>query len=584
MTAVGDQGGGSASLPLMGGMRFGALFGEMGSGRLLKMARDVTWNATSQLVSDVGTGFVGAVKGAASGTMNAATKVATAFAEATNFAASPEVGPLTERDVKEVRLREGAHPPTEKDIQREADLFATHMAHVVGMRMLDGYFGIEKSEAFYLELGGGRDSYFKHLDRSDLIFLSRWVAKLAYRLFEWFGQGAIKGATLSLFETLGGQVEAFDKGKFNESMEQRRKHTNVLLEKWIGLMKGVADHSEKTERVIDSIDREINAPDEAFYREITNRIVDDLYQELSIGRFCFDRLSSVGSGSEGRLLVALSLFVRVLLFPVALAARVLFLAPDYLLAYYVTSRVRQTLTDGRILENLVEKLSEGAADNKALAIPLFTVLNQALEEMFLDLKEHPEGNEELDRLKGLLSPEFHQLVDESMDLADESLSLFSCETVRELEAFIQKGPGIAARLQGLIKAEKASGMENMDLILYSRLQDGKYLKAKLYSLIQGLNGAFAAPQQAEEEQKAELEKVQGRTLELLNAVVAKSIQNAVSAKLKAAGVTIERLDNKIFEITVTEVGKMIAMHTSPQFLKLAEKEALREFFGVSKPA
>lgn len=577
MAVVGGQGDGSSAFPLLEGISFGAFFGVMRSGRLLSMAREVTWNATSQLASDVRSGFTSTVRGFASG-------VATVFAGATKFAASTVVSPLTDRDVEEVRRREAADLPTEKDIQREADLFATHMAHVVGMRMFDTYFGIEKAEAFYLELGGDRGAYFQHLDRSDLIFLSRWVAKLAYRFFEWFGQSAIKGATLSLFETLGGQVEAFDKGKLNKSMEQQRKYTNVLLEKWIGLMKGVADHSEKTERVIDLVDREINAPDEAFYREITNNIIDDLYRELSIGRFCFDRLLSVGSGSKGRLQAACSIFVRILLFPIALAARVLFLAPDYLLAYYVTSRVRQTLTDGRILENLVEKLSEGVADNKALAIPLFTVLNQALEEMFLDFKEHPEGNEELDRLKGLLSPEFHQLVDESMDLADESLGLFSCETVRELEASIKKGPGIAERLQGLIKAEKASGMENVDLILYSRLQDGKYLGAKLYSLIHEMNRAFSAPQQAEEELKAELEKAQGRTLELLNAVVAKSIQNAVSAKLKSGGVTFERLDTKIYEITFAEVGKMIAMHTSPQFLKLAEKEALKEFFGGSRSA
>ncbi|NGX46093.1 MAG: hypothetical protein K940chlam2_01275 [Chlamydiae bacterium] len=493
--------------------------------------------------------------------------------------------PLTEEDMRQARARMDTPPPTDKDIKREADLFATHMAHMVGMRMLDTYFGIEKPEAFYIELGGSRDAYFKHLDRSDLFFLSRWIAKLAYRIFEWVGQGAIEGATLSLFEALGKRIESFEQGEFNEMMEWGGRRTNAILRKWTELIKGVTTDAKKSERVVELIDQKINVPNAAFYREISTRLIDEHFDGISIGRVCYNLLMSMGV-SEGPCLSCLNFMVRALLYPLALALRIVLGIPDYFLSNYIISGVKKKLIDDQMLENLVQELTEGVAENKALVIPVCTAMNEALEEVLLDLIENPDDHE-ADGLREFLSPVYKELIRESVVLSGEAVGLFSCETVGELEAFIEKGPGVKGRVQNKIKEEKAKGIEDIVLLAHRRLTDSQYLRTKLFGLIQGLNGAFSASKQTEQEQQAELEKVQGRLFTLVNAVIAKAIQNAVSARFKRAGLPAEGLifgrvtkgiSDKVFKVAFAEVEKMTDMGKSPVFLKFAVQEALGQFF------
>ncbi|NGX45565.1 MAG: hypothetical protein K940chlam2_00720 [Chlamydiae bacterium] len=490
---------------------------------------------------------------------------------------SPEVCTLTERDVQMVRLRMGAQSPTDEEIQVEADLFATHTAHMVGMRMVDTYFGIEKPEAFYLALEGNRDAYFNHLNESDLCFLSRWVAKLAYRIFEWFGQGAIKDATLSLFEVLGGRIEALERCEFNEMMEFGVNRTNMVLGKWTELIKGVTSHPEKSDRVVELLDQEINAPNKAFYREITIRLIDKHFKGVSIGKLFFNLLMKKVGFSEDSCLSWFNFIFRIALFPIALLIRMLFVIPDHVLSDYITLKAKRMMIEDQVLENLVQEFTEGVTGNKALSIPVFTALNEALEELLLDLTENPNDHEELDRLKGFLSPENKALIGESVRLAEESLNLFACETVEEVEESIRQGPGVKGTVKRAIQAEKAQGIEDVILLLHHRLTDSKYLKDKLYGLVQGLNGAFSAEQMTEAEQEAEFEKVEGRFFKLINAVIAKSIENAVRLKL-GAGAAADLVQAEIFQIAFAEVEKMIKMGTSAQFLNFVVKEALEEFF------
>lgn len=493
--------------------------------------------------------------------------------------------PLTEDDMKHARARMDALPPTDRDIKREADLFATHMAHMVGMRTLDSYFGIEKPEAFYIELGGSRDAYFKHLDRSNLFFLSRWVAKLAYRIFEWIGQGAIENATLSLFEALGKRIDSFEKGEFNEMMEWGGERTNAVLRKWTELIKGVTTDTKKSERVVELLDQKVSATNAAFYREISTRLIDEHFSGVSVGRVCYNLLMSLGV-SEGPCLSWLNFMVRAILYPLALAIRIVMGIPDYFLSSYITSGVKKKLIDEHMLENLVQELTEGVADNKALAIPVCTAMNEALEEVLLDLIENPDDHE-ADGLREFLSPEYKELIREAVVLSEEAVGLFSCETAQELDAFIEKGPGVKGRVQNRIREEKAKGIEDIVLLAHSRLTDSQYLKLKFFGLIQGLNGAFSASKQTEEEQQAEFEEVQARLFTLVNAVIAKAIQNAVSAKFREAGLPAEGrifgkvtkgISDQVFKVAFAEVKRMTDMGKSPVFLKFAVQEALGQFF------
>jgi hypothetical protein len=316
-------------------------------------------------------------------------------------------------------------------------------------------------------------------------------------------------------------------------------------------------------------------------------LIDEHFHGVSIGKFFFNLLMEKVGFSEGSCLSFVNLLIRLVLFPLALIMRLLFVIPDRFLSDYITLKAKRMLIENQVLENLVQGITDGVTGNKALAIPVFNSLNMALEELLLELIERPNDSEELDRLKELLSPENRELIRQGVGLAEESLNLFACETVRELDETLQQ----VARPKGLIKRaiqeEKANGIENVIILLHQRLTDSQYLKDSLYRLIQGLNGAFTANQMTEADQEAEFKRVEVRFFQLVNAVIAKSIQNAVRAKaaeygLKGMGAFFEGIENKIFKIAFAEVEKVIKMGISPQFLNFVVKDALADFF-VSEP-
>lgn len=504
-----------------------------------------------------------------------------------------ETGVRIDRDAA---LRRIARPyPKDPEIEEEVLKFGVNIARLLPMRMIDRFFcDTPESENFYLEVLGlcktdeeVRDTFFKHLDKSNLFFLTRWIAKLAYTIIFPISKRTVQDATLSIFRSLKISFENNKNDMFNKRLSHQLEQSDEILTKWFIALENIAKNKNGIELVVSSLKEELGrdiyrgemSPKE-FYSKVTKKLVDNYYVDISLGNFLYDWLMKLELPTPevflGNFAICfINLLIKTILFPIALALWLLLILPDYAFNRILSSLIENTMMRNDVIENLKERITEGVSTNQGLSIPVLQTMNAGLEDLYVMI----EGNLFNDPNGAPLSLSHNNqlALQRNVALALRTSSLCSPvnKTVRDLQLELEEH----VSKKNWIDDAFAKGIENVMVLFYQKLTDPEFLKGQCYYTIKALNDCLKAPILTAAQMDKEYLVQQNRLEGLIKKILATSVNETVEGTTQTIG--LSRKDaasnlaaNHVFKRIYPTVDKMVDMLSSPNFIKFNLNTAL----------
>lgn len=486
--------------------------------------------------------------------------------------------------------------PTDIELKSEFDKFGTNIARVVPTRLIDRFIcGSNKPEDFYIEMNAGvrtdadlKVAFYNHLDNSELFFLVRWVAKLVYWLFFPMIKSVIQETVGEMNKHLTSQLAHKQNNEFNKLVEQELEQSNRFFEEWIATFHKIAKAAPVGEEVF-SLERALKdelmkpehlnglSPDE-FYTQVTQKFMQVYYPGVSIGKAIYDRLMAMGI-SESSAFSFMNVFIKIVTFPVACLFRIAFLIPDLIFNKIFASTIEKALIRYRAVEDVVNKILEAVSTNKGLSLPVLKVLNETLEELFIDIRDNPPD----ESIKERLTQTNQEALERNIDLSLKAVDLFDNATVGDLKKFIQAGsPPSKGYVDAVFDKEVTKGVEQVIMTIYQRFTDPNFIKQKSYYILQAVNHSLTSNPNSPEESDQECVRQEARSVELIKKVVALSITKKIQARAESWGLwkdsaTVELAIKKGFDHTYSLVSKTVDMVKSPYFLRFQLNQILSEF-------
>lgn len=422
-------------------------------------------------------------------------------------------------DPEQILARRNSPAPTPTQISQEITQFSHLIARIVPMRTIGALCRIDKPEDFYLELSvsaGSSDealkkAFFKHLDESRLFFLVRWVAKIAYRFLIPFTNKIVEEATFSVFKNIETYLDRKKKKEFNARFNDIIERSNDLLEHWkIALKNCTSADEERSLRFVlrDELSKPKYTADrttEQFYLDVTNKAIEKFYVKISAGKYIYDKL-----------------MIFKILYPIALAVRLLFVVPDYFFNWFLVSFLKKTLINNHVVENITERVQEGISTNKGISVPVLKVLNENLEEVLAEL----EGKVTLrETQENPLSVKNQKLLELNVSLLQDAVNRFSNVTVKDLKKMLSsenRNPAFSAEVQ--------SASEDIIKSLYQKLTDPVSIKHQGYYVLKSVNQSLSKRTESAEERDAEFIDQEARLFILIQEILQTAIGKKVQEK------------------------------------------------------
>lgn len=536
-------------------------------------------------------------------TLNGAAHVLSAIGIGSTVPASP--ANLSLGDEQKIRARMKQHSISEAEIREEVKKFGMNFANFVPMRIIDVIF-CEKSENenFFLEIIGScesedeiKDAFFDYLNKANLFFLTRWIAKICYILLQPFCQKAVQDATWAIFENLETTLDKIHQTGFNSLVSEGLDQSNQLFVNWITALESIAKNGEGLKLIDEVLKDELlkdkfycDKPSKEFFSEVTTKLVDKYYNDISLGKIIYEKLTDFEFKKPPvpylyTLVKIVNFLINIILFPFALAARIFFLLPDILFNYIVKITIKKSMISHDVLENGVQKVLETIGTNKGLSTPVLHVLNATLEELLLEVRDGIVDPLNDGNVQDCLSQNNKKALQRNVKLSLRAVDLYSHKkgkqqdkTVEDLQKQLKKGSE-GNLLHKQFNKEIAKGIEDIIVLLYMKIKDPKYVKEKSYHLLKGINDSIAIPvnQQQEDEEFVEEEK---KLLRLIQAIIVTSISNTITEKApylpQKSAARISATNIAFTEINPI-VEKMLVMATSPNFLRFNLIFALNQF-------
>lgn len=485
---------------------------------------------------------------------------------------------------------------TPEQIRAEFEAFGMNVARIVPVRMIDKWIcGSAKPEDFYIEMNAGvktdgelRNAFYAHLDQSDLFFLVRWVAKLVYWLFFPAIKGVVQETVGKIHQHLTSQIKSSEKKEFNAALNQQMNESNRLLENWIATLHSIASNATDAQGIFPlqlALAEEIDKPEhlnglnrDEYYKQVTQKFMRAYYPGISLGKIIADRLMSIGV-PEDSAFAFLNIFIKLVTISVGAAIRLVFFLPDYIFNLIFAAVIEKALIRYRVIEDIGNMSLEAISTNKGLSLPVLKAMNEALEELYVDIKENPEDP---DLTEGLIPPN-KEALKRTVELALKSVDLFDQKTVGDLKKFINKGsPSSEGFIDALFDKQLAVGIEQVIMTIHKNLTNPDFLKQKSYNILQALNESLSTKPISAEEGQKECERLEKRLIDLIEAVVAESISRKVQALAVSYGAwedghAVKLIANQAFERAAKLIEKTRRMITSPQFTRYQMNQFLSSF-------
>lgn len=531
-------------------------------------------------------------------------------------------------DLDAIAGRIDAEPPTDEEFQHAVKKFGSNIARVVPMRLIDQFWcGTLRSEDFYLDMsydtdsdGALKDAYFQHLDRSNLFFLTRWVAKIAYVILFPLFKRTVQESTISVFKNLEVYFEKNKDTEFNELLNQQVTNSNALLEDWIVSLQTVAKEVKDVKSIDRALTEEFEKSEyydglsrEDFYRQVTKKLVDNFYVNVSLGGFVYSRLMDLRLPYPVQIckipvkyllmvpIFLINTIIKIVLFPVALVMRILLLLPDYVMNRVLANVIEKAMIRNNVVEDIVGQVQEGISTNKGISTPALQALVSSLEEIYFCIayKKVEEDTDSQDEeslttknvddevsdsssetplpeteptLLDNLSEKNQELLTRNVELSIRAANLYGKKTIEHLKLGIdEKGPGH--------HDEIAKGIEQVIVLLYQKLTDLKFLKQNGYYALEAFNDSLTIRPESAEIRDQEYKRLEKRLFLLIQTILVTSISSKVSEGVKAYGMEEEGafktfMANRIFSKTNVVVKKIINMVSSPNFIQFHVRAGL----------
>lgn len=578
-------------------------------GKTFQVILDVSDQKTVQTVAAVGNGKIQPVnrlsafgKSLAVAPLNGVAHLLSAVGVGSTVPVSPANLKLS-ADEAEIRNRMALPVISESDIKNEVKKFGENFANFVPMRLISSLFceSGEKENVFLIMIGKAKskedlkDAFFLYLDQANLFFLTRWIAKISYFLLLPFCHKVVQDTTWSMFNNLELMLTTIKKKRFNSLISEGLAESNQLFVSWINALESVAKRGEVGELklVEEALSKELfqdqyynDKPYKEFYKEVTTNLVDKYFEGLFLGKLLYDKLTQIAVPEPDNLFLfslakGANILINIVLFPIAIVLRALLLLPDYLFNLLMKVTLKKSMVNNDILENGVQKVLETIGTNKGLSVPVLNVLNLSLEEIYLEVRDGGAAPVKEGKLQDSLSINNQQALQRNVELVLRAIDLYSAKTVKDLRNELKEGERPRSRITEKFKAEVSKGIEELIILLYTLIQDPKYIKEKCYYLLKGVNDSIGLAQNDEEDDVQFVEQ-ERQFFILIKAIVTTSINNAISGIVNLPRRSAARnfTANLAYAELSPTVEKMVTMASSPSFLKFNLIFGLNQFLKM----
>lgn len=445
--------------------------------------------------------------------------------------------------------------------------FSENSTPLILMKALDHILGQNlKSESHYLSLISGKSAkniravYFKELDQSNISFLARWVAKLAYRIFSSMAPKKIENAIHSLF-----QPRTINSTSFDTTINEQLKKSNPLIKGWIEALQNVAKNASEDTDLKTALKAELQNPKyyngkspEEFYQRITETLIDENIPKISTS----EMMVNAGFSSTSKL-AFLNIPLKCITLPVALLLYLTLSIPESFVNRAIANKLKKTLCEKQLLQNLIPQIINVVTSNPTLSTAILKTGSQILEELLGEIE------------KDVVCPEFSEetmaMLLQNKMLTQEALEFFHQEKVSTLKTRIKNGPPLATRFADRFNPEVTKGLARVILKGYAKSANPTFVKEKIFHLISGINSAFESPSNA-----SALEEEKARFFTLFKKVATTSVQKSISEKLGTYWVPQTFSKAPVSHLVHDTVEKSVAMMTSPEYLSFFVRATLNE--------
>lgn len=512
------------------------------------------------------------------------------------------IGFGTIQEIKKVEnLEQFTHrnepPPTDIQIKEEVEGFGNNIARLISMRLIDQVLCRSRQpEDFYLELvyrskceEEWKKVFFTYLDRSQLIFPVRVAAKMGHLIFFPFVKKTLHDTALSILEHITSYLYVNEKKEFNDLFSNIMKKWELLLEDWVKALKIIAnnpsnDGVESAGRVLEeelkSPKYHAKMPPNEFYDKVTKKAVARYYPRMSLGKMIFQRLTSIEAfssqksafGKIGKILIrTLNICIWVFLFPLALAAHLFLLVPEYFFHLAVSIVIQKAMIRNRVFENILKRALQGISTNKGLSTPLLKALTTSLREFLVEVRRNGHSVGEI-LLNEDLSVNNQKDLQRNLGLFLSAADLYSYKTIAELRKKIHSST--------FLIEEGTKGIEDIIILLSQKARNANFIKQELYFIFRELNHSFISPNKTPDERDREFLDLEKQLSALVKTLLTESITKKVAEVvffLKEGEAGHNWVVNYAQKEIYSLVEKVFSMVSSPNFLKYQLNAALSDF-------
>lgn len=531
-----------------------------------------------------------------------------------------EVENPIELDEVAIRDRRVERVPLPEEIKKAVTKLGHTAAYLVSMKLIDRVFSSKDPQDFYATVFSMHISdkeiekaFFQHLDQSGLFFLTRWIAKIAYRiLFPLVNRGFFDVTPVFAQRLQADLYENFSLETYDEKMVKLRS----FLEDWKKVLRNVRPEAERilhsNEGIEEEIRKKIDAafekelskpeynagmiPDE-FYKKIVKKLIASYYVDISLGKIIYDKLLNfkiptpfqetlsrtslerVFAQILGILLDYLTLSIKLALFPFLVILRLILLLPEYALNRWLPGAIEKAILDNFSI--YLNQTLEQISTRRGFSVPVLEELNDSLEDLLLQIRENELISEETPTWF-LEESNRRKILQENVTTLIETGELY--KRVKEVEEMEE--PQTSNQMWRWVRETADSKIEStiQEVVktkefgetfarLWEKATNARFLNRKFYNIVTQLNQSLINPNSVDDQKFDELtDRFYSLMHEIVHLIVLKELQERGILEGKAHKI----ISKRVFDA----INTMLNVVSSPHFVKLASHAVLKDFFDL----